>query len=651
MKKILTQTILLFSCIFFSCEQNENFSTPITGVDKEYLNLKSLNEISKLFKGDAIKFDNDITTYGYVISNDRDGNFFKKIIIQDKPKNPTIGVEVRIDDTNLNTKYNLGRKVYIKLNGLALGKHLTTFQIGIKGRNSINRIGIHEYSNFIDRSSEIVELTPTIVTIDNLTNNHINTLIKINKLQPEIKDQTYGNPTSTDTENRFFNNCETFETIIMRTSGFANFKTVSIPNKNGSIIAVLNKFENDYTLSIRDTKDVRLTEEYGCNSTLIEKNLVDIRSLFTGNETRISENSKIKVVITSDLTHKNITNKKAFAQDLTAGIALNFSDTYNLNLGDEIEISVGGLKLNKYEGLLELNLKSSNIISIRKGVIPTPEKITIEQALIGNYESKLVEIHKIQFKNITKTYVGLNTLTSNCINSLPLYVNTEATFATNYVSTKKGKIIGIMSNFNGPRIHLRKVTDINFTENYDCGTNSTDNDLFFSEYVEGSSNNKYIEIYNGTGNTINLSNYQIWGSSNGGGWKTARELQLSGSLMTGKVYVISTNKSISEITDNSDLSLPYESPVHHNGNDAIALTKRNNKGIFKIIDLIGDPDNNPGIAWSVAGVTKGTKDHTLIRKTTITKGNTNWDSSAGTNILNSEWEVKDKDDFTSIGKR
>ena len=63
------------------------------------------------------------------------------------------------------------------------------------------------------------------------------------------------------------------------------------------------------------------------------------------------------------LSKKNITNKEAFAQDETAGISLFFSDAHNLNLGDAIEIAVGGLNLTKNNGLLQLNLASSNIIN------------------------------------------------------------------------------------------------------------------------------------------------------------------------------------------------------------------------------------------------------------------------------------------------
>ena len=47
-----------------------------------------------------------------------------------------------------------------------------------------------------------------------------------------------------------------------------------------------------------------------------------------------------------------------------------------------------------------------------------------------------------------------------------------------------------------------------------------DNSLFFSEYAEGSEgSNKYVEIYNGTGSSVDLSDYQVWGSNNGSDWK------------------------------------------------------------------------------------------------------------------------------------
>src|SRR5690606_29463944 len=58
---------------------------------------------------------------GYVISSDESGNFYKKLVLQDQPANPTAGIQLQVDDNALFDTYNFGRKVYIKLDGLSLG--------------------------------------------------------------------------------------------------------------------------------------------------------------------------------------------------------------------------------------------------------------------------------------------------------------------------------------------------------------------------------------------------------------------------------------------------------------------------------------------------------------------------------------------------
>ncbi len=189
----------------------------------------------------------------------------------------------------------------------------------------------------------------------------------------------------------------------------------------------------------------------------------------------------------------------------------------------------------------------------------------------------------------------------------------------------------------------------------DGGSDGQPVNLFFSEYAEGSSNNKYVEIYNPSSSSVNLSNYQIKGTNNGTAWgdNGERELALTGTLASNSVYIICTDAADQNILDKANLALPYESPVHYNGNDAIAIFGVDSSGNFTVImDVIGVQSSDPGPAgWNVAGVTGATKDHTLVRKSSISKGNTNWENSAGTSASDSEWEVKDVDDWTSLGTR
>ena len=169
-------------------------------------------------------------------------------------------------------------------------------------------------------------------------------------------------------------------------------------------------------------------------------------------------------------------------------------------------------------------------------------------------------------------------------------------------------------------------------------------DLFISEYSEGSSNNKYIEIFNGTDSDVDLSNYEMWKIENGGNW-TERILTLSGTLAAGEVYVIYNSSSAGTIVTAGDL---IWTQANYNGDDAIGLAKSIN-GTMALIDAVGTDGAAPGTAWGVAGVNNATKDHTLVRKSSVTGPNTNWTVSAGTNSTDSEWEVLAKDDWTNIG--
>jgi hypothetical protein len=185
--------------------------------------------------------------------------------------------------------------------------------------------------------------------------------------------------------------------------------------------------------------------------------------------------------------------------------------------------------------------------------------------------------------------------------------------------------------------------------------------VFFSEYLEGTSNNKALEIYNGTGGDIDLSQFVVKQANNGSGWgnygvtpDTRLVLPLTGTLAAGAVYVIASSGAGPEILAVADLALTYNGTANgcegcnvpaFNGDDAIGLFYNGN-----LIDVIGIPTVDPGTAWDVAGVVGATAEHTLVRKyPDVTIGNTDWSASAGTNVDDSEWIVYAQNDFSYIG--
>jgi hypothetical protein len=164
------------------------------------------------------------------------------------------------------------------------------------------------------------------------------------------------------------------------------------------------------------------------------------------------------------------------------------------------------------------------------------------------------------------------------------------------------------------------------------------NELFISEYVEGSGNDKAIEIYNPTADTIDLTGYSVRRYSNGAVDYTAGGItNLTGTIAPLGVFVL-VNGQTTSTTNSPACSLElqalanqldgaYPAPTYMNGNDAMVLAKAE-----VIIDVLGKIGENPGApggtAWSSVFPYDGnagagawiTKDHTMFRKASVQTG-------------------------------
>jgi len=193
-------------------------------------------------------------------------------------------------------------------------------------------------------------------------------------------------------------------------------------------------------------------------------------------------------------------------------------------------------------------------------------------------------------------------------------------------------------------------------------------DLFFSEYVEGSGNNKAVEIYNPTDGEIDLSIYTVRRYSNGSPFYTD-EVQLSGTIQAKGVVVVTNGQTDSVwVSGGGYWSLPvndtlyqkgdlhcsgeYPTAMYFNGNDALTLEKITGE----VVDIFGKTGYDPGSnGWNdipptyVAGDefwTSWTKDQTLIRKYDVKNG---VNENPAIFMVNTEWDSVAKNTFDSLG--
>ena len=165
-------------------------------------------------------------------------------------------------------------------------------------------------------------------------------------------------------------------------------------------------------------------------------------------------------------------------------------------------------------------------------------------------------------------------------------------------------------------------------------------DLFISEYMEGTGNNKGLEFYNPTAEAINLSGYQLQRWSNGEATATDW-VDLVGEVAPFGTWVLvngqtgdvdlgggATSPAVDPVMQAlaDQLDNPYPAPTYMNGDDAMVLVK----DVTTVLDIFGKPGEDPGVAWTNDeangyidigdGAAWLTSNHTLRRKYDVMQG-------------------------------
>jgi hypothetical protein len=194
---------------------------------------------------------------GVVVANDKSGNYYETIVMADE----TGGIEIKIDRRSLFNIFPVGRRVFVKLDGLILGDYNELIQIGYSGAED-GFIGIpgEAMNDYVIGGSLNNSFQVDTLSIDQLSESYVSMPVVLKDVQfpNEELGNTYADGLYKLTVNRIIEDCSGRE-VILRTSGYASFANKTLPEGKGTITAILSRYRDDFQMYLRDTLDIDFT--------------------------------------------------------------------------------------------------------------------------------------------------------------------------------------------------------------------------------------------------------------------------------------------------------------------------------------------------------------------------------------------------------
>lgn len=473
---------LISSFLVVSCVKRDFDEPPVIDESADLEVNSTIAELKERHTfGTAAQIEDDIIIRGVVVSSDEAGNFFKVLIIQDE----TGGIEIQIDRVSLHDDYPIGREVFVKCRNLYMGDNNGTIQLGAdvdaSNNNRVTRIPDNLRRLYLFRGQRDQDASPSVQTINNLSSNNISTLIKLENVQFVASDigQTLADTINQFSRNLTIEDCEG-NTILIRTSGFADFANFRAPQESGSITAVFSVFGNDRQLFIRDTDDIQFDGDR-CGSGPVDGELISIaelRDLYQGSTIAVPSNVKIRGGVISDINGSNITSRNVVIQEPGgAGITIRFDNNNVLAMGDEVEINISGVELSVFQGLLQLNNVPNNRANKIGTREITPPLKTISEILddFDNLESTLVRIEDAEITRSSGNTFGGSSDVTDATGTMAMFTQFYAAFADNTIPVGEVNLTAIVSrggNMSTRQLGIRNLNDIEGGDNGGGGQGS-----------------------------------------------------------------------------------------------------------------------------------------------------------------------------------
>ncbi len=280
MKKIFYTTLSVFAIAMTlnSCVKDTDYATPQLHCEEPNINADQILPLETVLDnwiisndvngdGDADDYDDtenafefndeeapDVYITGYVVSDDKTGNFYKELYIQDKLEDPDAAVKIAIDMPGLFAKYNLGRKVYIKINGLAINKSHGEMVIGRLEGTRIASIRENVAKQIIQRNCEAGELVAKVIEdLSDINNSMLGMYVQFDNMQftQDLLGNTFVDPADSYDSHRAMESCAGSGGILLETSTYASYKDSPLPSGQGSVTGILSRDYGDDNYVLR----------------------------------------------------------------------------------------------------------------------------------------------------------------------------------------------------------------------------------------------------------------------------------------------------------------------------------------------------------------------------------------------------------------
>jgi len=269
-------SLILTCLLLLSCEQDfesPNIQNHIVEMETN-TTLDGITSNLSSYEENVVSFEEDLIIEAYVVSSDQAGNFYKELIIQDDPLNPTKGVALQINESNLYEHFPVGSKIYIQLNGLSIAYQNGVIELGVLNENEITQLSPFQIDEHLLLSHEIASITPKILDLSLVNENDLNKLVQVENVQfPNALFSSTPMTLANEVNDQFdalrpLKSCDNDIPIFISTSVYSSFKTHPISALSGNIKGILTKdYDNlHYIIKMNSIDDLQLNNEQRCDA-------------------------------------------------------------------------------------------------------------------------------------------------------------------------------------------------------------------------------------------------------------------------------------------------------------------------------------------------------------------------------------------------